>query len=222
MIAALSGDKNMLSAFKNNEDIHLKTAAAIFGKSEKDISKDERRAAKTINFGVIYGMGAHSLAEATKMSYGQAQDFISKYFIFFSGVKKYLDNTKKQAGETGYVQTFFGRKRNIAEINSGMSQVRNAAERMAINMPVQGTAADIMKLAMLKVHEAIKTKYLNNCQMLLQVHDELVLEIKEDQVKKITQDLKNIMENIPECEPLGVKFIAEAEVGDNWEDMEKI
>ncbi len=231
VIACLAKDKNMIRVFEEGQDIHSVTAAKIYGVDLKDVTKEMRYAAKEVNFGVLYGMGAWGLASRKNISRAEAKDFIDKYFKSFSSVKKYLDDMKITASEQGYVETMFGRRRYLPEINSGVQQVRASAERMAINHPIQGTAADLMKIAMIEVHRAlrdiVRTDY-NSAQdskindqrrprMLLQVHDELVIECPEEMVDKVAQIIDEKMEKIHKlCVPIKV----ETEIGDNWQDME--
>ncbi|NIW79957.1 MAG: DNA polymerase I, partial [Calditrichae bacterium] len=184
IVAALAGDKKMIKAFEAGKDIHTATAAAIWNMPEEKVDKDMRRAAKAINFGVIYGQGPHGLAQSADITFMEAKDFIEKYFIAYKDVKEYLDRTKALAHKFGYVETIFGRRRYLPDIKSNIQQVRAAAERMAINMPVQGTAADIMKMAMIRVHQGLP-KVCKAAKMILQVHDELVFEVPEKDIKKV-------------------------------------
>lgn len=221
IIASLANDQKMLQAFIENKDIHSITAAAINNVSLEKVTKEMRYAAKEVNFGVIYGMGAYGLAMRTGIDRKVAKQFIDKYFEVYSEVKNYLENMKTFAKENGYVETFFGRRRYLPEINSQVVMVRNSAERMAVNMPIQGTAADLMKLAMVNVYELVK-KYTGKVRLILQVHDELVLEVKEELAEKIAEEVKEIMENVHlrHSEQAKDKFKApikvEAAVGDNW------
>lgn len=211
LAAALSGELHMIDAFAAGEDIHRQTAAEIFGVPEKDVTKEMRSAAKAINFGVLYGMGAAGLAAATKMSRREAEDFLRKYYEAHPAIVDYVERTKALAYKTGYVETLFGRRRYLPEIKSHIPQLQAAAERMAINMPVQGTAADIIKMAMVEIDKNIAS---NDVKMVLQVHDELIFEIKKGKEKKATQEIKEAMENIYK---LKVPLTAEAEVGERWE-----
>ena len=207
VVASLAKDERMIEIFKNKQDIHTATAAAINGVELKEVTKEMRRAAKEVNFGVLYGMGAFGLASRTGISRYDAQEFIDKYFANFSGVKKYMENILKQAEEDGYVETIFGRRRYIPELHSNNFQLRSSGERMAVNMPVQGTAADIMKLAMIAVSNKINVdKYKDKVKLCLQVHDELVLEVSEDLKDEIAEIVKYEMENVVKLEvPLDVE-----------------
>lgn len=222
LAAHLSDDETMLAIFKTKGDIHTATAAKINKIKLEEVSQELRSKAKAINFGVLYGQGPHGLAEVANISFEEAREFIQKYFEAFQGVKKYIENCITQARENGFVETILGRRRYLPEINSGMSQLQKAAERMAINTPIQGSAADLIKLAMLKTHKIIEEKFnLNNkeiVRLLLQVHDELIFEIREDKVAEIIPQLKEIMQT---CYPneLKVPIVVDIEVGDNWNEM---
>lgn len=219
VIAALSKDKKMLEAFEKNVDIHTATAAAIWHIGLEDVTKDQRRAAKAINFGIIYGQGPQGLAKAAGVPYAEAKMFIEEYFHVYSGIREYLDGTKELAHAQGYVETLFGRKRPIPDINSPMPQFRAAAERMAINMPVQGTATgDLIKLALIALDEALPKKH-PNVKMLLQVHDEIVFEVPEKEVEAVSKTVKDIMEQV---EKIGVPLVVDAKTGKDWDEMEKV
>ncbi|MBP9864293.1 DNA polymerase I [Patescibacteria group bacterium] len=219
VIAALSHDKKMLEAFEHGLDIHTATAAAINGIELEDVTKDQRRAAKAINFGIIYGQGPHGLAKNAGISYEEAKHFIDEYFQVYSGIREYLDQTKALAHARGYVETLFGRRRPIPEINSPIQQVRAAAERMAINMPVQGTATgDLIKLALIQLAEKLP-QISSSAQILLQVHDEVVFEVLDEEVEKVARSVKEIMEHV---EKIGCPIVVEAKAGKSWEEMRKI
>ncbi len=205
IVAHIADDKKMIAAFRNGEDIHERVAQTL------NIS---RRQAKVLNFGVLYGMGSLGVARAAGVSREEGKEFIAKYFKEFSGVAEYVERTKKLAHEQGYVETLFGRRREIPEIRSTMPQLQAAGERMAVNMPLQGTAADLIKLAMVRVYEAIKDN--RDVRMLLQVHDELVFEIKKELVATLAPQLKNIMEHTHE---FVVPIVVDVKVGPNWADM---
>jgi DNA polymerase-1 len=218
VIACLSGDKNMIEVFKRGEDIHKATAAKIYNVPLEKVTKEMRFAAKEVNFGVLYGMGAWGLASRKKISRKEAKDFIEKYFQTFARVKKYIEEMKEKARADGYVETIFGRRRYLPEINSGVQQIRSSAERMAINMPIQGTAADLMKIAMIEVRRALTETAVNGqgIKMLLQVHDELVFEAPNDAVNKIAKIIDEKMEKIHKlCVPIKV----ETEAGKNWQEL---
>jgi len=215
-LAHLSQDKSLLSAFQRDEDIHAATAAQLFGVATSQVTPDMRRVAKTVNFGVIYGMSEYGLEQATELSREEATQFITTYFEKYPGVKQYLESTKKQAGESGYVQTLLGRRRAIPEIHSANRQIREAAERMAINMPVQGTSADIIKVAMINLYREMNKRRLKS-KLLLQVHDELVLEVPEEEREEMCQLVPRIMSTALE---LSVPLKVDIKTGNNWGEME--
>lgn len=219
--AHLAHDKKMIEAFRRGLDIHKMTAAEIYNVPLEKVTADLRRAAKTLNFGVLYGMGSQAFSEATRFSKEEAKTFIDEYFKDFSGIKNYIAITKAFAEDHGYVETLFGRRRYIPEIHSPNWQLRREAERMAINMPIQGTATgDIIKIAMIKVQEWIeKEKLEHEINMLLQVHDELVFQIKKDAVSKIAPEIKKIMESVVK---LDVPLLVETKAGKNWEEQKEI
>ena len=217
--AHISGDPAMSEAFKKGEDIHTRTAAQVFRLKPELVTKEMRRQAKTLNFGVLYGMGILGFQRAAGVSRDEARQFIQNYMQEFSGLAKFIEDTKDNARRHGYVETIFGRRRQIPEINSAMPAVRAGAERMAFNMPIQGTAADMIKLAMIQVQEMLVNKYADDAAMLLTVHDELLFEIKEDKVAEITPQIITIMENVYKFD---VPIIAAAKVGDNWAEMQEL
>jgi len=215
-LAHLSQDPSLLSAFHQDEDIHAATAARLFGVDASQITPDMRRVAKTVNFGVIYGMSDYGLEQATELSREEAAQFINSYFEQYPRVKQYLESTKKQAREKGYVQTLLGRRRSIYEINSSNRQVREAAERMAINMPVQGTSADIIKVAMINLDREMDKRRLKS-KMLLQVHDELVFEVPQDELELMRQLVPQAMSTALQ---LSVPLKVDIKTGNNWGEME--
>ena len=223
VVACLAKDENMMEIFKRGEDIHSATAGKIFQVPLSEVTKDMRSAAKEVNFGVLYGMGAWGLASRKKISRQQAKEFIDKYFETFSAVKIYLDNLKDLAREKEYAETLFGRRRYLPEINAGVQQVKNSAERMAINMPIQGTAADLLKIAMIAIDKELKKIEAKNpdkkIRMMLQVHDELVFEVPEELVDSVAKLIDEKMEKIHQ---LAVPLKVDTEVGDNWQDLEKV
>ncbi len=214
-LAHLSQDKSLLDAFRHDEDIHSATAAQVFGVEPSAVTPDMRRVAKTVNFGVIYGMSDYGLEQATGLSREEAAQFIAAYFEKYPGVKQYLESTKEQAREKGYVQTILGRRRSIPEINSSNRQVREAAERMAINMPVQGTSADIIKVAMINLDQEIDKRKLGS-KMLLQVHDELIFEVPKLEQKETRQLASELMSTAIE---LSVPLKVDIKSGKNWGEM---
>lgn len=216
VIAHLAKEKGMIEAFKHGADIHRATAADIFGIKPEDVTDEQRSAAKEVNFGVLYGMGAWGLASRKKISREQAQDFISRYFASRPKVAKYLEEIKEKARKQGYVETLFGRRRNLPELNSSNGQIRSQAERIAVNLPVQGTAADILKLAMIAC-DAELPKISPKSRMILTVHDELVFEVPDSDVQKVSTFVKKIMENVYQ---LDAPLVADVKVGDNWGEMD--
>ena len=214
IMAHLSDDKGLTDAFEKGLDIHRATAAEVWGKSLEDVSDNDRRNAKAINFGLIYGMSAFGLAKQLGLPRKEAQDYIDLYFERYPGVKRYMEETRAQASEQGYVETLFGRRLYLPEIRSSNGQRRQAAERTAINAPMQGTAADIIKKAMIKVHDWLDTTHFD-AKMIMQVHDELVFEVAEDQVDDLVKEVKARMESAAE---LKVSLIVDAGVGENWDE----
>jgi DNA polymerase-1 len=215
IMAHLSGDKGLLTAFEKGEDIHKATAAEVFGVSLDEVSVDQRRSAKAINFGLIYGMSAFGLSRQLDVGRNQAQDYIDRYFDRYPGVLKYMDNIRKQAHDDGYVETLFGRRLYLPEINARNKQFQQAAERTAINAPMQGSAADIIKLAMLSVEEWLLAEHADDARMIMQVHDELILEVKESALDIIRAGLESRMSAAAD---LDVPLLVEAGVGDNWDE----
>ncbi len=224
--AFLSGDKKMIEIFKNGEDVHQGVASRVFGVPVNEVTPDMRRQAKVINFGILYGMGVNALkanlGEGTTRA--EAQEFFNAYFNTFTRLAEYLEETKAFARAHGYTETYFGRRRHFPGMNSSAPFIRAQAERMAINAPVQGTSADIIRIAMVRIHEyLVKEKLTDVVHMMLQVHDELVFEIKEDSVTALVPKLKKIMEEVLSLdETKGVPMLAEVKVGCNWDDMQKL
>lgn len=220
IVAHLAQDEIMIKVFRHNEDIHTRTASEIFKVAPERVTKDMRRTAKVLNFGIIYGMGVLGFARASGVGREEARAFIDAYFKEFKGVAQYMEDTKRLAAKQGYVSTLFGRRRPLPDITSTLPQLRAQAERMAINHPVQGTEADLMKMTMIAVHEALTKRGWNNqVRMLLQVHDELVFEVRENMVAEAAVLIKEIMEKI---HTLDVPLTVDAKVGPNWSDMEEL
>jgi len=211
VLAHLSGDENLRRIFQEGRDIHTQTAAWMFGLDDGEVDVFQRRAAKTINFGVLYGMSAHRLSRELGIGYGEAQAFIDRYFESYPGVRRFMEETLETARQRGYVETMFGRRRYVPELNSRVRNVREAAERAAFNMPIQGTAADLIKLAMVKLEPQLAGR----AELLLQVHDELVVETPEDMVGEVAAIIRRVMENVWE---LDVPLQVEVGIGDNWLD----
>jgi len=215
IMAHLSGDKGLLKAFEKGEDIHKATASEVFGVSLEEVSSDQRRSAKAINFGLIYGMSAFGLSRQLDVERKLAQQYIDRYFERYPGVLKYMDNIRKQAHDDGFVETLFGRRLYLPEINARNKQLQQAAERTAINAPMQGTAADIIKRAMVDVENWLLKDHADEARMTMQVHDELILEVKESALDKIRSGLEKRMSAAAE---LDVPLLVEAGAGDNWDE----
>jgi DNA polymerase-1 len=213
-MAHLSGDKGLLDAFAAGEDIHRATAAEVFGAAPAEVTSEQRRYAKVINFGLIYGMSAFGLARQLGLERGAAQSYIDRYFARYPGVANYMESTRLQARDKGYVETVFGRRLWLPEIKSAAQAKRQAAERAAINAPMQGTAADIIKLAMIAVQRWLDEARLRSL-LVLQVHDELVLEVPEGELEAVRRELPQLMAGVAQ---LSVPLVAEVGVGANWDE----
>ncbi len=215
IMAHLSSDDGLLTAFREDKDVHAATAAEVFGGDAQNIDPDKRRAAKAINFGLIYGMSAFGLARQLGIGRKEAQEYIDVYFARYPGVKTYMEETREKAHEAGYVETLFGRRLNLPEINSRNYQRRQAAERAAINAPMQGTAADIIKLAMLSVDEWLTARFSGRAAVLMQVHDELVLEVDDGALEEVRA---GVIERMSGAASISVPLLVEAGTGHNWND----
>ncbi|MEM7208216.1 MAG: DNA polymerase, partial [Pseudomonadota bacterium] len=214
IMAHLSADEGLLSAFEKGIDIHKATAAEVFGVAVDDVVPDQRRAAKAVNFGLIYGMSAFGLAKQLEVSRGEAQEYIDLYFSRYPGVKYYMEQTREGAREKGYVETVFGRRLYLPDINASNAQRRQYAERTAINAPMQGTAADIIKTALRTVDQWLREEQID-AKLIMQVHDELVLEVLESEVGKVEEEIKTLMASAAD---LAVPLLVDVGVGDNWEE----
>lgn len=212
IMAHASGDTNMLDAFRQNEDIHTATAATIFGVAPENVSREMRGKAKTANFGIIYGISAFGLSQRLRIPRKEAADFIDGYFKSFPGVKSYMDSNIRLAREKGFVETLMGRRRYLPDINSNNGTVRGMAERNAINSPIQGSAADIIKLAMIRIHRRMKDARMKS-KMILQVHDELVFDVYNTELEQVKDIVKFEMEHVM---ALNVPLLVEMGVGNNW------
>jgi len=213
LAAALSGDPGMIAAFNKDADIHVETAAQVYGIDPKDVTKAQRSSVKEVNFGIMYGLGPHALSQSTGMSFGEAKDFIAKYFEIRPKLKEYIDKTKKLAAEQGYVETLLGRRRPTPDVQSSNFIVREAAYRAAVNMPLQGSAADIMKIAM----NNVAAKLDDDCKMLLQIHDSLILEVPSAKADAVGEMVKEVMETA--YTKLPVKLKADISTGQNWGEL---
>ncbi len=219
--AFLSGDEKMIDIFRKGEDVHTSVASFVFNVSLKDVTPEMRRQAKVINFGIIYGMGVLALKQNLGSTREDAQKFLNDYFNTFSTLARYLNDVKAETAKKGYTETLFGRRRYFEGINSHIPYIKAQAERMAINAPIQGTEADIIKLAMIRIDEYLKNTKLEDIAFpLLQVHDELVLEIQEDRAEEIAREIKKIMESVVDTkETKGIVLTAQIHIGDNWGEL---
>lgn len=222
--AALSGDEALSDIFRRDEDIHTQVATRVFRVRPEEVTYEQRRRAKIINFGILYGMGVNSLRASLGTSREEAQDFYDQYFAAFPRLATYLDEVKQDAARLGYTKTLFGRRRYFEGIKSSIPFVRASAERMAINAPIQGTQADVVKLAMVEIDQWIQKETLqDDVHLLLQVHDELVFEVSKNKVVEYAPRIKQIMENVllPEKRN-NIPFKTEGKVGSNWGDMKSL
>jgi DNA polymerase-1 len=214
IMAHLSGDKGLLNAFAAELDIHKATAAEVFELDPDEVTADHRRSAKAINFGLMYGMSAFGLAKQLGITRGEAQEYVDLYFERYPGVKAYMDGIRAQAHDLGYVETVFGRRLYLPEINDRNAQRRQYAERSAINAPMQGTAADIIKIAMIAVHKWIEDSGANT-RMIMQVHDELVFEVSKDSAEPVRDKIVTLMSGAAD---LAVPLKVDTGIGTNWDE----
>ena len=214
IMAHISEDASLLRAFADGMDVHRATAAEVFGVSPQEVSSEQRRYAKVINFGLIYGMSAYGLARSLAIDNTAAKNYIERYFQRYPGVKRYMDETREQARERGYVETVFGRRLYLPEIRSPNGPRRSGAERQAINAPMQGTAADLIKLSMVKVQQVLDAQN-RATRMIMQVHDELVFEVPDAEVDWLRSEIPRLMASVAE---LRVPLVAEMGVGANWDE----
>ena len=210
LMAHMANDKTMIESFQRDEDIHRRTAAEVFSVDIKDITEAQRRAAKTANFAIKYGVSAYGLSQQSELSVKESKDFIDIYFDRYPGIKKYMDDMIEFARENGYVSTMFGRRRYLPDINAKSVQARQFAERIAINTPIQGSAADMIKIAMINIAEDMSGM---KSMMILQVHDELVFDAYEDEMEKLTHIIKKRMESAVD---LKVPVKVDIGIGENW------
>jgi DNA polymerase-1 len=213
LAAALSGDEGMIEAFNKDRDIHTETAVQIYGIQADQITKAQRSSVKEVNFGIMYGLGAHALSQSTGMSFGEARDFIKKYFEIRPKLKEFIDHTRQQAEQQGYVETIMGRRRPTPDVQSSNFMVREGAYRAAVNMPLQGSAADIMKLAMVNVYNQLE----DDCKILLQIHDSLILEVPKAKAEAVGEMVKQTMETT--YTKLPIKLKADISIGQNWGEL---
>ena len=214
VLAHISGDKALTEAFNSNVDVHTLTASSVFGVEMNEVTEIMRSHAKTVNLGIIYGMGEFSLAKDLGITVKEAREYIQNYFDKYQGVSQYMNSIIESTKKTGYVETMFARRRAIPEINSSNFMLRSAGERMTRNTPIQGSAADIIKIAMVNVERSLRENGLKSA-LVLQVHDELIIEAFEDEVEKVKDILKESMEN---AASLSVPLVAEAKCGRSWYD----
>ena len=215
ILAHVSGDEHLRDAFARQADLHRETAARVLHKDPADVTSGERSMAKMVNFGIAYGLSDFGLSERANIPRAEAQEFINTYFATYSGISYYMIAIKEQARSQGYVTTLLGRKRQIPELQARNPTLRAAGERMAINMPIQGTAADIVKIAMIRLDERLRAGGFR-ARPLLQVHDELLLEVPRDEVDRLVPILRETMES---ALPLDVPLTVDVKVGDDWESM---
>jgi DNA polymerase-1 len=212
-MAHLSHDATLLSAFASGEDVHRRTASDVFGLAPEQVTSEQRRYAKVINFGLIYGMSAFGLATALGVERSAAQQYMDRYFARYPGVAEYMQRTRESARAQGYVETVFGRRLFMPDINASNGQRRQGAERAAINAPMQGTAADLIKLAMIAVHGWLAREKLGTA-LVMQVHDELVLEVPDSEVERVKSELPGLMTDVAK---LDVPLLVDLGVGANWD-----
>ena len=211
-MAHLSGDESLIAAFEHGEDIHAATAARLFGKTIAEVTPDERRKAKTANFGIIYGISAFGLSQRLEIPRKEAKEIIDGYFASYPKVKEYMDRVVERAKEEGFVSTIFGRRRYLNDIDSRNAVARGLAERNAVNAPIQGSAADIMKIAMINVSRAFRREGIRS-KVILQVHDELVVDMLRDEQERVVEIVREAMEA---AASLRVKLVTDCGVGRNW------
>ena len=214
VLAHMSGDERLIGAYRHADDIHAITASEVFHTPLDEVTPLQRRNAKAVNFGIVYGISSFGLSEGLSISRKEATEYINKYFETYPGVKEFLDRLVADAKETGYAVSMFGRRRPVPELKSTNFMQRSFGERMAMNSPIQGTAADIMKIAMIRVDRALKAKGLKS-RIVLQVHDELLIETQKDEVEAVKALLVDEMKHAAD---LSVSLEVEANVGDSWFD----
>jgi len=218
ILAHMSQDESLLAAFRAGEDIHSRTAAAIFATPLADVTRDMRRAAKTVNYAVMYGMGATALGKQLVIARTDAQEFIDNYFRALPAVRTFFDALVEQARRDGYVSTLLGRRRPIPDIHAGNQGIRAYAERAAVNAPLQGTAADIIKVAMVRLAPRLPTEA-PGCRLLLQVHDELVFQVQRETLPAATSLVREVMQG---AQQLDVPLVVDCKAGANWRDVEPV
>jgi len=214
LLACMAGDKAMINGFNSGEDIHTITASQVFGVPQSEVTSLMRRSAKAVNFGIVYGISAFSLSQDIKVSVAEAKDYMDRYFAHYAGVKTYMDAVVEQAKQAGYVATLFGRRRWVPELKSSNFNMRSFGERVALNAPIQGTAADIIKLAMIRVRNRLKAEGLEG-RLVLQVHDELIVECPEAEAERVCKLVEEEMQAVAQ---LPVSLKADTHAGKSWAD----
>ena len=217
LLAHIAGDEHMIDAFRSGEDIHTVTAAQVFGVAPEQVTHEMRRRAKAVNFGIVYGISAFSLSQDIGVTVAEAKEYMDKYFATYSGVRAYMDQVVEQAKADGYVSTLMGRRRWLPELKSSNFNTRSFGERVALNMPIQGTAADIIKLAMIQVRDRLRAEGLE-ARLVLQVHDELIVECPEWETERVKALLEGEMEHVVE---LALPLTAEAHAGRSWAEAKE-
>ena len=218
ILSDIADVKELKKAFKNNEDIHSLTASQVFNIDIKKVNSDMRRKAKAINFGIIYGISQFGLAKQIGVSNNEASDFLNSYFLKFPEIKDYMSSTIKFCRKSGYVNNIFGRRTHLSGINDKNFNVRNFQERAAINAPIQGSASEIMRLAMMRLNQKLSEKNFSDTKMILQIHDELIFECPKKDSTKISNIIKNIMTSVKESElhSFSVPLSVDLNIGQNW------
>ena len=221
ILADLADVKELKKAFKDNEDIHSLTASQIFNIDLKKVNKDQRRKAKAINFGIIYGISQYGLAKQINVSNYEAEEFLNSYFAKFPEIKVYMDNTIKFCRKSGYVNNIFGRRSHFNSINDKNYNIRNFQERAAINAPIQGSASEIMRLAMIRINKKLNDEKSIKSKMLLQIHDELIFEVKKTETKKIMKIIRDEMISVANSDyhSFSIPLTVDINIGDNWGDL---
>ena len=221
ILADLADVKELKKAFKNKEDIHSLTASQVFNTSIRKVNSDMRRKAKAINFGIIYGISQYGLAKQIGVSNIEAEEFLNSYFLKFPEIKNYMESTIKFCRKSGYVSNIFGRRTHITGINDKNFNIRNFQERAAINAPIQGSASEIMRMAMIRVSKKLQEFNESNCKMLLQIHDELIFEVHKEDIKKYSKIIQEEMSSvkISDLHSFSIPLLVDINAGNNWGDL---
>ena len=218
ILADLADVKELKKAFNNKEDIHSLTASQVFNVKIKDVTSELRRKAKAINFGIIYGISQYGLAKQISVTTNEADEFLKSYFKKFPEIKDYMSTTINFCRKSGYVNNIFGRRTHITGINDKNFNVRNFQERAAINAPIQGSASELMRMAMINIYEKIKVKKIKDCKLLLQIHDELIFEVKTDKIENIKKLVENGMKSVQKSDlhSFSIPILVDVNIGENW------